>query len=76
MRNVENSVLQSSFRIASELKYFDIQDLMEALPNAKRKTLERYLTAMLKNGNIVRDTTEYSHFIFVDDKPIKTKIGE
>ena len=76
MRNVENSVLQRSFKLAQEFKVFDLQDLMEALPKAKRKTLERYLNAMLKNGNIVRDTSEYSHFIFVNDKPIKTKIGE
>lgn len=76
MKNPENSILQRSFRLAEELKVFDIKDLMIRLPNAKKETLKRYLQAMVKNGNIIKDQETQDFYIFISNKPIKTKIGE
>lgn len=76
MKNPNNSILQRSFRLAKELQVFDLKDLMEKLPNAKKETLKRYLQAMVTNGNIQKDECTQDFYIFVSDKPIKTKIGE
>ena len=75
MKSPDNSILQRSFRLAEELKVFDIKDLMIKLPNAKKETLKRYLQAMVKNGNIMKDEETQDFYIFISNKPIKTKIG-
>ena len=48
---------------------------MIKLPNAKKETLKRYLQAMVKNGNIMKDEETQDFYIFISNKPIKTKIG-
>jgi hypothetical protein len=83
MRNTYNSVLQKTFRLAEKLEVFEIENILVRLPEAKEKTLQRYLQAMIVSGNIVKDTsmTENGYkdrifYRFVDAKPIKIKIGE
>lgn len=75
MKRIENSVLQRSFRLAKDLKVFTLEDLIKELPNAKEETIQRYLQAMVKNGNITIDEETRDFYIFVSDKPIKTRIG-
>ncbi len=73
MRNTNNSLLQQMFIKAKELEIFTLNNMTDNFPNANRKTIARYLIGLIKNGNLEKKKSIY---FFINDKPIKVKIGE
>lgn len=73
MTDRQQSLLQQMLIKSKELKTFTFNNMVASFPDGKKRTISRYITGLIRNGNLIKQGQQY---LFINDKPIKVKIGE